>query len=157
MITHLGDTAVAVPSVLAVALALGISGDRRTSIRCLIMPFMELLGLGIKEWIGRPRPAFVLFPPGPSSESFPSGHALHVALFFGFLIYLSAVYIGPGKVRALTQGLLLLLILVVGASRVYLGLHWPSDVVGGYLFGVLFLSLLIWMAKKRKTGTSSAG
>jgi len=156
-VTHLGTWVVAFPSILLVALALWAFGKRRLSLLSLLMPLVEWLGFAVKAWVGRPRPQLALFPPGPSSESFPSGHAIHAVLFFGFLIYLSSVYMAPSKLRVIIQMMLLLIILAVGASRVYLGLHWSSDVIGGYLFGGVFLLPLLWLAKVGKTGGSTTG
>ena len=77
-----------------------------------------------------------------SGLSFPSGHAYQSFVFFGFLIYLCNVLIGRVWLRRSVQALLASLILAIGVSRVYLGAHWPSDVLGSYLIGGSFLALL---------------
>ena len=69
-------------------------------------------------------------------------------LFGGLLIVLVEELGVPTRVRRGLQIGLALLILAVGASRVYLGLHWPSDVVGGYLFGMLALLGLLWLRNR---------
>ena len=73
---------------------------------------------------------------------FPSGHAYQTIVFFGALIYLCSTRTARPRLRRLTQASLSLLILSIGVSRVYLGAHWPSDVLGGFLLGAVFLVLL---------------
>jgi membrane-associated phospholipid phosphatase len=70
--------------------------------------------------------------------SFPSGHVLNFTATFGFLAFLA----WRGQHRALTA-LCLLPPLAIALSRVYLGEHWPSDVLGGFLFGALWLALTV--------------
>ena len=106
----------------------------------------------MKVLVGRDRPELLLFQPGPESAAFPSGHAIHVVLFFGFLVYLCHLHLHRAWLRRTLQALMVLGILTMSASRVYMGFHWPSDVIGGYLFGALFLLLLVWAVKGLKPG-----
>lgn len=121
-------------------------------------------GLGglLKVAIGRQRPAsnLVHVVQVIHSPSFPSGHTLHYTVFFGFLAFLLAIHFRPSWWRNLLIGICALLILSVGPSRVYLGEHWLTDVLGGYLLGALFLMPFIavylrvltqrreWLARK---------
>jgi undecaprenyl-diphosphatase len=75
--------------------------------------------------------------------SFPSGHAYQSFVFYGFLIFLASVLVERTWPRRAVQAFLALLILAIGVSRVYLGAHWPSDVLGAYLLGGSFLALLL--------------
>ena len=102
--------------------------------------------LGLKELSARPRPDAALALVEETGYAFPSGHAVFAAAFYGALIYLLGRRDGFGRRPALrwtVQGALALFILAVGASRVYLGAHWPSDVIGGFLFGGLCIAALV--------------
>jgi membrane-associated phospholipid phosphatase len=105
-------------------------------------------GNALKLAVGRPRPEYLLVDSVPASLSFPSGHALFAVIFGGFLIYLVGELVQPRLVRWGLQTGLALLVLAVGASRVYLGFHWPSDVVGGYMFGAVTLLELVWLRNR---------
>ena len=75
--------------------------------------------------------------------SFPSGHTLHYTVFYGFLIFVIATNFKSSWPRNVALVIFALLIALVGPSRVYLGEHWPTDVIGGYLIGALCLAPLI--------------
>ncbi len=76
------------------------------------------------------------------SYSFPSGHAYGSTVFYGLLAYLAFTRL-PHPWNITTSALLILLIILVGISRVYLGAHFPSDVIAGWLLGSLSLFLII--------------
>ncbi len=101
----------------------------------------------LKALSDRPRPpSEVIF----NHESFPSGHVVFFIEFFGFLFFLSYVLLRRGKLRRSALAVLGVLILLVGVSRVYLSAHWPSDVVGAYLAGGLWLMLMIEVYRRLK-------
>jgi len=98
----------------------------------------------LKVAIGRDRPPFSSLL---DSYSFPSGHALTSAVFFG----LTAWALGqsfPSHQKALYRTAAALALLV-GVSRLYLGVHWPSDILGSYLIGILFMRGWLWMLAYR--------
>ncbi len=103
------------------------------------------LNATIKLVIGRSRPTpdLVNVLRHPADNSFPSGHTVHYVVFLGFLWFLTFVLVRRRLVRWPLLGLLGSLVLLVGLSRVYLGAHWPSDVLGGYLFGGAVLTTAI--------------
>ena len=106
------------------------------------------VGLLLKDVVGRARPEYFLTQSMPDSFSFPSGHSLFAMLFGGLLIVLVEELPVSTPIRRSLQTVLALLILGVGVSRVYLGVHWPSDVVGGYLFGIVALLVLVWLRNR---------
>ena len=105
----------------------------------------DLFGLIIKIVVGRQRPSpdLVHVVQQIQQPSFPSGHTLHYTVFYGFLIVIIFTNFKPSWLRTVAIVVFALLIALVGPSRVYLGEHWPTDVVGGYLIGVLCLGPLI--------------
>lgn len=75
--------------------------------------------------------------------SFPSGHSMVSMAFYGFLIYLCSTKITNKWIKYSLIMLITLLILVIGYSRIYLGAHYPSDVIGGFCLGLCVLILYI--------------
>ncbi len=101
---------------------------------------LRTVGLLFKLAIERPRPSppAVVVRESAAGFGFPSGHALGAALLFGVIVIAAEHYL-TGVTRRVVQSLALVAALLVGAERIYGGVHWPSDVVGGYLLGVLIL------------------
>lgn len=75
--------------------------------------------------------------------SYPSGHAMSAMAFYGFLIYLVSRIQMSRLLRAILILLFIFLILSIGISRIYLGVHFPSDVVGGYIAGLIWVAFCI--------------
>ncbi len=106
-----------------------------------------LLALVLKELIQRARP----FPLNQNATgliqsineySYPSGHVLFFVVFFGFFAYLAWIHFA-GWARVIVIAICGALILLIGPSRVFLGAHWASDVLGSYIIGSIWLFLLI--------------
>ncbi|HKP87881.1 MAG TPA: phosphatase PAP2 family protein [Blastocatellia bacterium] len=114
------------------------------------------LGAGLntllKDISARPRPSdeLVNVITQYRHESFPSGHVVFFVEYFGLLFFLSYVLLRRGRLRKAAFVLLGLLIGLVGVSRVYMGAHWPSDVIGAYLAGGLWLLLVIEIYRRLK-------
>ena len=140
----LGNRWVIVASVLALSGVLWARGLRREALACLLIIPLELMTLGVREVIDRPRPlVYGEWTSAPPSPGFPSGTALHAMLLFGFMAYVCQVWVRPLRVRVGLHVLLILMIAAVGYSRVYLGVHWPADVVGAWLYGGVFLWVIV--------------
>lgn len=105
------------------------------------------LGGLVKLIVQRPRPGATLVNVFAqlNDSSFPSGHVLLYTAFLGFLFFMLYTLVRHSKGRTLGLSLFGALIALVGVSRVYLGAHWPSDVLGAYLLGSLWLTLTIYL------------
>jgi undecaprenyl-diphosphatase len=103
------------------------------------------MGALVKLVVYRPRPSADLvhvFAQLPSS-GFPSGHVLSWTAFCGFLVFLCYTLLKPSLGRTVGLTALFMVIALMGLSRIYMGQHWFSDVMGAYLFGSLWLALTI--------------
>lgn len=99
-----------------------------------------LLDTLLKLMFGRTRPAPFFDYPLPQSLSFPSGHAFFSASFLGGFAVLISGRIRSGALRVLLWVATVGLILLIGFSRVYLGVHYPSDVLAGYAVAVVWVT-----------------
>lgn len=113
------------------------------------------LTTGVKALVGRARPMVDSPVSGESGLSFPSGHTLGSTVTYGvlLLVFLPAV---PSRFRKPVVAAVVALVLAVGITRVGLGVHYPSDVIGGWLLGVLWL-LVTAIAFRRWHETAGLG
>lgn len=107
----------------------------------LNMMLSVLLNLTLKSFFARYRPTEVTLMVVEAGYSFPSGHTMAAACFFGFLILLTQRCGLSKAIKWLLSALLALVILLVGASRIYLGAHFFSDVMGGLLCSAAYLCI----------------
>ena len=113
----------------------------------------------LKIAVHRTRPAFTPTRTSELTLSFPSGHAMMCVLGIGMLVYVLMVPRPPAKPwREMLIGLAASIVLAVGISRVYLGAHYPSDVLGGYAFGTAWLAVCIGVSgiARHRRGASLA-
>jgi undecaprenyl-diphosphatase len=136
-----GAVSLIVVSAILVWRRIGIKGALIVSISGVSTLFNEAL----KVLVGRSRPTeeLVRVMVDERNASFPSGHSCLAVVILGILGYLIMERIQNKVFRRLFLALITAVILLVGVSRVYLGAHWPSDVIGGYLVGGLLLVFLI--------------
>jgi membrane-associated phospholipid phosphatase len=145
-ITRLANASVV---VVIVAVTLGIlwwhnhrSEAKIFAIACL---GALILNSGMKLFFAKPRPH--IFPSliSETSFSFPSGHALGGFVMYGFLAYLLSSHFP--KFSKLIYTLAVFAIAAIGLSRIYIGVHWPTDIIAGYGVGYIWLMLCITMLK----------
>ncbi len=106
-----------------------------------------LLNFALKNIIQRPRPVeFRIID--ASGYSFPSGHSMISMAFYGFLIYLVYKTVKNKYLKVISILLLVALIFLIGVSRIYLGVHYTSDVIGGFLLAISYLTLYIGILKR---------
>lgn len=132
--------------VIALTLSLGLWLVRKRW-EAIFLSLTLSAGLGIfllKLLVERPRPSaeLVRVLEASSETSFPSGHVMQSLVLYGFLFYLATTLLRSAWRRPLLLIILALPILLTGPSRVYLGAHWASDVLGAYLMGGLWLVVL---------------
>ena len=129
----------------SVAVVTGLTLPRRYADAAMLMGSLAVIGIGncLKVIVDRPRPDYALVESLPSSLSFPSGHSLLAVIVGGVLVYLVGLWVKPLLLRRSLQAGLALVVIGMGASRVYLGLHWPSDVIGSHVLGVMALIGLV--------------
>ena len=89
----------------------------------------------IKVIIRRPRPSNMLV--SENGYSFPSGHSMASMVLYGYLIYLIYKYINNRWLKIIFITILSLVILLIGVSRIYLGVHYASDVICGFIIGFI--------------------
>ena len=142
--TALGEPTVLIAGSAIVAVVLWLRGHRRLApvffaITMTARIFSELQ----KYWIARVRPDFESQLVVVKSMSFPSGHATSSMVFY---LTLALVFTQGTRWRPAAVTGAVLLSMLIGISRPMLGVHWPSDVVGGWAFGMLWVLLTLRIA-----------
>ena len=152
-ITLLGDRIVIGSVLLAVAIWVWGSGRCRTPVAVLAGAFLvnPIIEASLKGLVGRERPDIARLVTG-DGPSFPSGHVLATVGFYGVL---GLIAWRSSTKRSLGVGALAasaIVIALVGFSRIYLGVHWMSDVVGGFLVGAVFVLATAWFLRGHHLG-----
>jgi undecaprenyl-diphosphatase len=106
------------------------------------------LDLALKSAFHRPRPT-PFFGAAPSSFSFPSGHALCSFCFYAVLAGLVATRVQSLFLRIMVGVVAAALVIAIGVSRIYLGVHYPSDVIAGYLAASMWVSSMLFLDRWR--------
>lgn len=141
VVTALGDGLfLTLAAVVTVASFLFTGARWRAMCYTLCFGSMPVVVHTIKLWIARPRPSDLPYT-GVDMFSFPSSHVAHSALIYGAIAGLTFVTF-RGWMRWGLTGSFLLLVAMIGVSRMYLGAHWFSDVLAGYALAGLFLVML---------------
>ena len=106
------------------------------------LAIITILNQLLKRILQRPRPTEYRIIE-ESGYSFPSGHSMISMAFYGYLIYLIYKYVENKNVKWILISLLSILICLIGISRIYLGVHYTSDVLGGFLISISYLVIYI--------------
>jgi undecaprenyl-diphosphatase len=106
-----------------------------------------LLQDGLKRLVARPRPQLWPWLVAVDPHSFPSGHALASATFYPLLAY-DLTRRHSAWVRAVAVGAAVLMGLWIGFGRLYLGVHWPTDVLAGWALGALQATVAVWRLRR---------
>lgn len=147
-ITALGSRSALAPLAVGVVVALALA--RRPGMAIAVAAAQ--LGGGalsrmLKDIVERDRPMVERIVPMPSGHAFPSGHVINSVTFFVTIALLVAGHVQGRKLRIFLVAYALFIGGLVSASRMYLGVHYPSDVIGGVLVGIWW-SLLVVLAEK---------
>jgi undecaprenyl-diphosphatase len=136
-VTPLGTGAV-VLVVVGVAAAFLWHTEHKYSARLLLVSTAGsiLLNNVLKLWFDRPRPTVFAWETHAASSSFPSGHAMSATVVYGTVAYLLARLQKHRWSRVLTLTAAVIMIVLICATRLYLGVHYPSDVLGGIVVGL---------------------
>ena len=144
--TALGEPTVLIAASAACALWLWYAGRGRLG---LVLLLVAMVGRGLSEVqkysIARPRPDLEPHLVLVKTSSFPSGHATSSMIFYLALALALTAHLRWHRVAVMAA---ILLSLLVGTSRVMLGVHWPSDVIGGWSFGMLWVLLTLRPAER---------
>lgn len=145
-ISWFGQTWNSIILVFISAILLLIGRKKREALFCVSTLFIGLITYAIKVLINRPRPSndLVRVIVDVPHQSFPSGHVSFYIVFFGFIAFLFYHDQLLSKLpRYIIISSCVFLILTIPISRIYLGAHWFTDVLGGFLLGSIFLSFLL--------------
>lgn len=145
LISWFGYMPYSIIMVLASALVFYVSQYKKEAFFLVLTLLSGLVSSSVKILINRPRPTgdMVRIIEKATRQSFPSGHVLFYVVYFGFLTLLMYHLSSVPKYARLTISIVsLFLIFTVPVSRVYLGAHWFTDVVGGGLLGIVCLFIL---------------
>lgn len=141
-INSLGDEFIYVALTLAFVAWFALARRGSEALLVLLTFGVRFLGGIVKDIVDRPRPSASLVDirDEASGFSFPSGHTVGTAVLFGLLFFLIPTVVMWRPLRWTLQAVCVLAVAAAGPARVYVGVHWPSDVFGGYLLALLFVA-----------------
>jgi undecaprenyl-diphosphatase len=147
-ITFLGKHQFLIPAnLILIFYFLLVTKQNWFSIRVITISISSLvLMLLLKQLFQRKRPLSPLLK-AARGLSFPSGHAIMAVTFYGLLVYVLQHTIDIGWMKFLLTFLLVILVILIGFSRVYLRVHYASDVLGGFIIGLLWLLISLAIIK----------
>ena len=162
MLTWIGSIKIFMPSLIVAVALLLLFGERQQGqrlIRKRQVATMFAVAIGgalllndtFKLYFHRARPAVPWSIGDETTYSFPSGHSLFSLVLYGLIAYSLASRRGGVGRRVVAISAATALVLGIGVSRIYLGMHWPTDVLAGYLTGAVWLCSVIWIDRRWRT------
>lgn len=150
MITQLGDFNIVI-IVITITLSILLQKSYYQEAKFFLLACFghPILADGMKLLYGKPRPKLWTHLVEAGSFSFPSGHAIGAVIVYGFIAFLLSGHYP--KFSQLIYSLVFILIVLIGFSRLYLGVHWPTDVMAGYGIGFLWLTVCLTFLKIQKS------
>jgi undecaprenyl-diphosphatase len=147
--TFLGSTPLISTLAIIIFLVFWIK-NRKNFAALLALTLLASVALNnfFKYCIHRPRPDISPLI-NELSYSFPSGHAMNSLVFYGLLAYFAHRCIKNGPWRILINATAIILVIAIGFSRVYLGAHYPADIIAGYAAGIFVLYTAIGIRTRR--------
>ncbi len=136
---------IALAALLAGIVFLAFAGRGPALLVIMSVPLERPLDIVTKQIVERPRPsaALVRVHDQPTDFSFPSGHVEAAVVLYGIIFYLATVHLRDVRLRLPLQVVSAWALILTCVQRVYVGDHWPSDVLGGIYLGLLMLAVLI--------------
>lgn len=148
LVTETHQTAKVLAAAAVLALVLLWRGQPRSALALLVVPTGMLANVGLKESFQRLRPDIVEPLAQLTTYSFPSGHATASTVFYGMACALVFAHVRSRAWRALAAAVAVTMVLVVTFSRVYLGAHYPSDVLAGVAAGTAWVLLFLGFLRR---------
>lgn len=150
-ITFFGSHLFLLPAnILLAAIFLFLKNHRSYSLKIVSVSLTSTAVMFLlKSYLKRERPMVPLIAKA-HGYSFPSGHSFTSFVFFGMLAYISFKHIQPALLKWLIVCLCFAMAILVGISRVYLQVHYASDVIAGFLLGIIWLLLAQWIFTRNR-------
>jgi undecaprenyl-diphosphatase len=145
-ISYFGKPVISAILVVGSALVFWLLKYYRETVFCLLTPLAAGINAAVKIIVDRPRPSqqLVQILDRELDPSFPSGHVVFYTVFFGFIfVTMFVIKKIPFWLRMIVAAICFGMIVAISISRVYLGAHWFSDILGGYLLGFALLLILL--------------
>jgi undecaprenyl-diphosphatase len=142
-LTALGGGSVLIMIVIIASLFLWVT-DHKWSVYLLVISLVggQILNQVLKLLFQRPRPSVVVWGQQVTTLSFPSGHAMTSIIAYGAVAYLVGRLGKTPQLRRMVWGVAAVLVCAIGFSRMYLGVHYPTDVLAGFLGGAAWLAFV---------------
>jgi undecaprenyl-diphosphatase len=152
VLTAFGEPTVLIAAGLGAAFLLWRAGHRHLP---WVLIAITLIGRGLSEvqkyWIARARPDLEPHLVIVKTSSFPSGHAASSMIFY---LTMALALTAGSRWHRPAAAVAIILSLLIGTSRVMLGVHWPSDVIGGWVFGMLWVLVTLRLSRRWIAGDS---